>query len=72
MLNWQLKDGDGNTFTFPQLILYTNGAVQVHTASGTDTVVDLYWDLRDPIWESGEVAELYDPLNKLRALYRVP
>jgi hypothetical protein len=72
MLNWQLKDDDGNTFTFPQLTLYTNGAVQVHTASGTNTVVDLYWDLRDPIWESGEVAELYDPGNNLRALYRVP
>ena len=72
MLNWQLKDGDGNTFTFPQLTLYTNGAVQVHTASGSDTVVDLYWDLRDPIWSSGEVAELYDPGNNLRALYRVP
>ena len=72
MLNWQLKDNDGNTFTFPQLTLYTNGAVQVHTASGTNTVVDLYWDLRDPIWESGEVAELYDSGNILRALYRVP
>jgi len=72
MLNWQLKDDDGHTFTFPQLTLYTNGAVQVHTASGTDTVVDLYWDLRDPIWESGEVAELYDPGDNLRALYRVP
>ena len=33
MLNWQLKDDDGNIFTFPQLTLYTNGAVQVHTAS---------------------------------------
>ena len=72
MLNWQLKDDDANTFTFPQLTLYTNGAVQVHTASGTNTVVDLYWDLRDPIWESGEVAELYDSGNNLRALYRVP
>ena len=72
MMNWQLKDDDGNAYTFPQLTLYTNGAVQVHTASGSDTVVDLYWDLRDPIWESGEVAELYDPGNNLRALYRVP
>jgi hypothetical protein len=40
---WQLKDDDGNTFTFPQLTLYKNGAVQVHTLSGTDTVIDLYW-----------------------------
>ena len=72
LANWQLKDDNGNTFTFPQLILYTDGAVQVHTASGSDTVVDLYMGLRDPIWESGEVASLYDPQDNLRAIYRVP
>jgi len=72
LANWQLKDDDGNTFTFPQLTLYTDGAVQVHTASGSDTVVDLYMGLRDPIWESGESAKLYDPQDNLRAIYRVP
>ena len=72
LANWQLKDDNGNTFTFPQLILYTDGAVQVHTASGSDTVVDLYMGLRDPIWESGEVAKLFDPQDNLRASYRVP
>jgi hypothetical protein len=72
LANWQLKDDNGNTFTFPQLTLYKNGAVQVHTASGSDTVVDLYMGLRDPIWESGESAKLFDPQNNLRAIYRVP
>jgi hypothetical protein len=72
LANWQLKDDNGNTFTFPQLTLYTNGAVQVHTASGTDTVVDLYMGLRDPIWESGESARLFDLQDNLRAIYRVP
>ena len=72
LANWQLKDDNGNTFTFPQLILYTDGAVQVHTASGSDTVVDLYMGQRDPIWESGEVAKLFDPQDNLRASYRVP
>lgn len=72
LANWQLKDDNGNTFTFPQLVLYTDGAVQVHTAPGSDTVVDLYMDLREPIWESGEVARLFDPQDNLRAIYRVP
>lgn len=72
LANWQLKDDSGNTFTFPQLILYTDGAVQIHTSSGSDTVVDLYMGLRDPIWESGEVARLFDPQDNLRAIYRVP
>ena len=72
LADWQLKDDDGNVFTFPQLTLYTDGAVQVHTASGSDTVVDLYMGLRDPIWESGESAKLYDPQDHLQAIYRVP
>jgi len=72
LADWQLKDDNGNTFTFPQLVLYTGGAVQVHTASGSDTVVDLYMGQRDPIWESGEVAKLFDPQDNLRASYLVP
>jgi hypothetical protein len=72
LADWQLKDDDGNVFTFPQLTLYTNGAVQIHTVSGSDTVVDLYMGLRDPIWESGESAKLYDPQDNLQAIYRVP
>lgn len=72
LTGWQLKDEDGNTFNFPQLTLYQNGAVQVHTVSGTDTVIDLYWGLRDPIWEAGEEAKLFDSQGKLRAMYPVP
>ena len=72
LAGWQLKDEDGNTFTFPQLTLYPNGAVQVHTVSGTDTVIDLYWGLRDPVWGSGEDAKLFDSQGNLRAVYPVP
>ncbi len=72
LANWELKDDDGNVFVFPQLVLHTNGAVQVHTASGTNTVIDLYWSASDPIWESGEEAQLVDPGGNVRAVYKVP
>ncbi len=72
LASWQLKDDDGNTFTFPQLTLYTNGAVQLHTASGTDTVIDLYWGAGQAVWQSGEDARLFDSQGNLRAIYRVP
>lgn len=70
--SWQLKDENGNTFTFPQLILYQNGAVQVRTIAGTDTVIDLYWGIGDSVWSSGENASLYDSQGNLRAVYKVP
>lgn len=72
LTSWQLKDENGNTFTFPGITLYPNGAVQVHTAAGTDTVIDLYWGIGEGVWSSGENAKLFDPQGNLRAVYRVP
>ncbi len=72
LASWQLKDENGNIFTFPKLTLYPNGAVQIHTISGADTVIDLYWGLGEAVWNSGENARLYDPQGNLRAVYRVP
>ena len=70
--NWQLKDEDGNLFLFPAISLVNGGAVQIHTAAGTNTVVDLYWNLSAPVWKSGETASLYDASGKLVVTYKVP
>jgi len=72
LTSWQLKDENGNTFNFPDVTLYPNGAVQVHTITGTDTVIDLYWGIGDAVWNSGETAKLFDSQGNLRAEYRVP
>jgi uncharacterized membrane protein len=72
LAGWQLRDEDRNVFVFPQLVLHKDGAVQVHTASGTNTVIDLYWSSSNPVWESGEEARLFDPGGNLRAMYQVP
>ena len=72
LTSWQLKDENGNTFNFPDITLYPNGAVQVHTITGADTVIDLYWGIGEPVWNSGETARLFDPQGNLRAEYRVP
>ena len=72
LANWELRDEDKNVFVFPQLILHPNGAVQVHTASGTNTVIDLYWGEGEPVWQSGEEAQLFDPSGNVRAKYKVP
>jgi hypothetical protein len=72
LTNWELRDEDKNVFVFPQLILHPNGAVQVHTSTGTNTVIDLYWGEENPVWESGEEAQLFDANGNLRANYKVP
>ncbi len=72
LANWELRDQNRHVFVFPQLILHKDGAVQIHSASGTNTVIDLYWGQSDPVWQSGEEAQLYDPSGNLRSKYKVP
>ena len=72
LANWQLQDSDKNIFIFPNLTLNNDGAVQVHTTSGTNTVIDLYWGETEPVWQSGEEAALLDPSGNVRAVYQVP
>lgn len=72
LTNWQLKDEDGNLFLFPAITLVNGGAVQIHTTGGTNTVVDLYWNLSGPVWKSGETASLYDASGNLVVTYKVP
>jgi uncharacterized membrane protein len=72
LAGWQLKDSDRNIFVFPNLTLNSGGAVQIHTIPGTNTVIDLYWGEGNPVWESGEEAQLSDPSGNVRAVYKVP
>jgi len=57
---------------FPSIPLVKEGAVQIHTAAGTNTVVDLYWGMTAPVWKSGETASLYDANGNLIVTYKVP
>ena len=72
LTGWHLKDTNGNTYTFPPFKLFTNGAVQVHTASGTNTAIDLYWGQRNAVWRSGEAVLLTDPQGRAQDSYPVP
>ena len=72
LAGWQLKDSNKNVFTFPNLTLNSGGAVQIHSISGTNTVIDLYWGETEPVWQSGEEAQLLDPSGNMRAVYNVP
>lgn len=69
---WTLDDGQGNVYTFPDLSLFQGGSVRVHTASGTNTEVDLYWGINKAIFVSGRTLTLKDTSGKVVATYTVP
>ena len=72
LTGWKLQTPDGRTFTFPGLTLLNGGFVKVRSKAGKNTVVDLYWGLSRPAWESGQLAILLDAEDNVQALYRIP
>ncbi len=72
LTGWQIKNSRGDTFTFPTFKLFKNGAVQVHSTSGTNTAIDLYWGQNQPVWQSGETALLTDANGNVQDSYPVP
>ena len=75
LVGWRLEDSKGNVFTFPQfpqLTLFGGGAVNIYTKSGINTVVDMYWGLDHPVWESGVTVTLRDVQGNVHSTYFVP
>jgi LysM repeat protein len=72
LAGWRLMDGEGNEYIFPQLTLYKDGAININTRSGQNTVVDLYWGLTSPIWAPGKIISIYDAENNLRETDTLP
>jgi LysM repeat protein len=72
LAGWTVRDETGRQYTFPTLRLFENGAVNLHTASGTDTVTDLHWNQTEAVWASGRLVQLNDLNGNLHARFTVP
>ncbi len=72
LTGWRLDDGNGNVYKFPSITLFKGGAVQVHTAAGINSVVDLYWGRDAAVWQEGKIVTLADSQGNVRATYRIP
>ncbi|MBU0510948.1 MAG: LysM peptidoglycan-binding domain-containing protein [Chloroflexi bacterium] len=72
LAGWLLKDEDGHIYTFPHITLFSDGAVNLYTKVGVDTVMHLFWSEPEAVWEAGEVVTLLDVDGNERATYRVP
>ncbi len=72
MAGWQLEDGAGHTYTFPEFTFYSTGAIDVHTRQGTDTTIDLYWGFQEPLWVPGKVITLRDSSGALQSTFMIP
>ncbi|GMR09573.1 MAG: hypothetical protein BMS9Abin28_0392 [Anaerolineae bacterium] len=72
MAGWSLYDGEGNTFTFSGFTLYRGGGVNVYTRAGSNSVINLYWGMDEPLWTPGKVITLLDDKGQVHSTFRVP
>jgi LysM repeat protein len=72
LTGWELVAENGETFIFPQLILFESGAVFIHTKEGQTTAVALYWGLDHAVWKSGETVVLIDDQGEVHSSYQIP
>lgn len=69
---WQISASGARTYTFPALKLNQNGAVRLYTRSGTDTVIELFWNSPEALWKSGDELSLIEPGGSARSTYLIP
>jgi LysM repeat protein len=72
LTGWRLRTPGGAEYVFKEFSLVAQGAVLIHTAAGIDTSIDLYWDLKEPAWHSGDEVQLLDALGNLRSVFFIP
>jgi hypothetical protein len=72
MTNWMLMNENGDTFTFPNLVLNPEATIEVNSRTGRNSVGELFWGLDSPAWAPGETATLVDPQRNIRASFVIP
>lgn len=72
LTNWQLLASNGERFTFPTLILNTDGRIRIFSKAGQNTVLELYWQKERPVWRSGETVQLLNADGLLITNYAIP
>jgi len=72
LTGWTLSDSEGNRFTFPELLMFSNAELTVFTRAGQNTPVAIYWGRDTAVWgEAGDIAILTDTRGNIQANQRV-
>jgi hypothetical protein len=72
LTGWTLSDEAGNNYTFPDFSLWGGGAINVHTAGGSNTTTDLYWGQPNAVWKVGSTVVLRDAGGSVIVTFVVP
>ena len=72
LAGWRIISDGGRNYRFPNLTLYPQGAVNIYTGPGTDTVTELHWNSDTALWASGDDLTLFDSQGNEHTQFTVP
>jgi len=72
LVGWEISSSSGKQYSFPSLTLNKNGAVRLYTRSGTDSVIELFWNSPDALWKTGDEITLSEPSGSAQSTYLIP
>lgn len=65
--DWTLSDSSGNSYVFPELLLFNDAEINLYTRSGRSTGYALFWGKDASVWQQGEQLTLSDAGGQVRA-----
>ncbi|OGO16005.1 MAG: hypothetical protein A2Z14_18380 [Chloroflexi bacterium RBG_16_48_8] len=71
MAGWRLDDGEGHIYIFPVFTLHS-GAFNLNIGPGTNSPIDLFWGLEEPILNPGKTLQLLDASGKVQSTFEIP
>lgn len=69
---WRIRYDGGPVYTFGNFPIFPGGSVRLHSTTGIDTSIDLYWRQSTSVWEPQQTAELVDNQGRLVAQFVIP
>jgi hypothetical protein len=70
--NWQIRDEDHHSYSFPAFVIYKNGAFDLYTKAGNNSTIELYMAFTSALWQSGETITLLDSAGNTRLQFKIP
>ena len=67
---WSIGDEDGNRYTLPDMLLYTE--LVLYTRTGASTASALFWNKDESVWSAGETVTIADAAGNVRKTLTIP
>lgn len=69
--NWTMSDAEGNVYTFPAQVLFSESELTVFTRAGQNTAIVLFWGRDEAAFQPGDIVTLRDAEGNVQSTLRL-